>query len=186
MSITIDIYNDEASFIKACIQGEEWAMKMLYEEFYPLMLPVCLRYASNEHEALDILQEGFIKVFRYLDKYKPGTSLKSWIKRIMINTSIDFYRKRSKKRTEDIESAFSVSSSYSEALDHLKVEEIMKAVQQLSPSCRAVFNLYVIEGYSHREVGEILNITESTSRSNLVKARNKLKEMISRLGGYER
>lgn len=185
MNITIDLHNDEGAFIAACIAREEWAMKALYEEYYPIMLPVCIRYANNEHDGLDILHEGFIKVFKHLEKYKVGTSLKNWIKRIMVNTSIDYYRKKKRKRTEDIDTAYHLSSEEPDAIDELNAAEIMKALQLLSPSYRAVFNLYVLEGYSHREVGVKLGITESTSRSNLVKARNKLREILRNISGYE-
>ena len=87
MEHTIDILNSETNFIQACLANEEWALEALYKEYYPVMLPVCLRYANNYDDALDILHEGFIKVFRHISKYKAGTSLGSWIRRIMINTS---------------------------------------------------------------------------------------------------
>ena len=140
---------------------------------------VCLRYSNNREDALDILHEGFIKVFKNIGKYQPGTSLAAWIRRIMVNTSIDFYRKSIRRRTEDIEQAYHVSSSDEDAVSKCTEKEILAAVQTLSPAYRAVFNLYIIEGYSHREIAEKLGITESTSRSNLVKARLKLKAIIA-------
>lgn len=178
MDQSLDLQYSESTFIAACIANEEWALKTIYKEYYPVMLPVCLRYANNQDDALDILHEGFIKVFRHIAKYKPGTSLGSWIRRIMINTSIDYYRKVSRRRTENIDTAYSLSSNDVGAVDDLSHEEILKALQNLTPAYRSVFNLYVIEGYSHKEVGKKLGITESTSRSNLVKARNKLKEIL--------
>lgn len=180
MSISITIEN-EKDFLKACIAGEEWAQRALYEKYYAEMYKVCLRYAKSDMEALDILHDGFIKVFRYIAKYKEGTSLTAWIKRIMINTSIDHYRKESRRRTEDIDQAYSVSSMDPNAIDVINEKEVLKALQQLPPSYRAVFNLYVIEGYSHKEIGEQLNITDSTSRSHLVKARKKLMVILSAL-----
>ena len=175
MDFILDLSYEERDFIQACINKERWAQKKLYEDHYSMMMAVCLRYASDEHEALDILHEGFIKVFNHIGKYKPGTSLLSWIKRIMINTAIDQYRKTSKRRTEDINSAHTVKSFDPDVISELSAREIMESLQHLTPAYRSVFNLYVIEGYSHKEVAEILNITESTSRSNLVKARTKLK-----------
>ena len=86
--------NSESEIITACINHERWAQRILYEEFYPSMMVVCLRYSNNREDALDILHDGFIKVFKYVDKYKQGTSLNAWMKRLMINTAIDFYRKR--------------------------------------------------------------------------------------------
>lgn len=178
MEHTIGIQYNEESFIQACLNNEEWALEAIYKEYYPMMLPVCLRYANNYDDALDILHEGFIKVFRHISKYKAGTSLGSWIRRIMVNTSIDYYRKVKRRRTENLETAYGQSIKGADAISDLSTQEIMKALQQLTPAYRSVFNLYVIEGYSHREVGVMLNITESTSRSNLVKARTKLKDIL--------
>ena len=174
MDITLPFGYQEQDLITACIQKERWAQKMLYEEHYPKMMGVCLRYAGSQDEALDILHEGFIKVFKNLRKYQPGTSLNSWIRRIMVNTAIDYYRKMVRRRTEDIDTAYGVSSADADALSQLSEQEILEAIQDLSPAYRAVFNLYIIEGYSHREIADLLEITESTSRSNLVKARLKL------------
>lgn len=186
MDIALPINCTEQDLIQACVRKERWAQKLLYEEFYSKMMGVCSRYASTEDEALDILHEGFIKVFKHIGKYQAGTSLGAWIRRIMVNTAIDYYRKSIRRRTEDIEQAFNISSGDADAISQCTEREILEAVQQLSPAYRAVFNLYVIEGYSHREIADLLDITESTSRSNLVKARLKLKEILtSRHYGYE-
>lgn len=184
MELTINIHQSETSFINACISNEEWAQKKLYEDHYSMMYPVCLRYANDEEEALDILHEGFIKVFRHISKYTIGTSLKAWIKRIMVNTAIDYYRKRSRRRTEDIDNAISLSSGDPDVVSSMSATEILSALQQLSPGYRSVFNLYIIEGFSHREVAEKLNISESTSRSNLVKARQKLRKLLQSNGTF--
>lgn len=186
MAVTIDILADEASFILACTNNERWAQQELYKAFYPTMKPVCRRYAHNDDDAMDILHEGFIKVFRHIGKYKPGTSLGSWVKRIMVNTSIDYYRRETRRRTEDIDSVYHISSKDHDVISHLSSEEILKALQQLTVAYRSVFNLYVIEGYPHKEVAKMLDITESTSRSNLVKARTKLKEILLRSGIVQR
>ena len=178
MDIALPLDYQERDFIQACIRKERWAQKLLYEEHYGKMMGVCLRYANNSDDALDILHEGFIKVFRNINKDQPGTSLSAWIRRIMVNTAIDFYRKNLRRRTEDIEQAYSVQSDEEDAVSKCTEKEILAAVQELSPAYRAVFNLYVIEGYSHKEIADMLNITESTSRSNLVKARLKLKAVI--------
>lgn len=178
MDITIELKERENDLIQACLNRERWAQKQLYESHYGKMMSICLRYATNHAEAQDVLHEGFIKVFKNLHKYQTGTSLNSWISRIMVNTSIDHYRKNVRRRTEDIETAFSLSTSEADAISKLAEKEILKAVQKLSPAYRLVFNLYVIEGFSHKEVAEKLGITSSTSRSNLVKARGKLKAML--------
>ena len=185
MDITLHLNYEEKDLIKACIRKERWAQKKLYEEHYSKMMGVCLRYSNNQDDALDILHEGFIKVFRNINKYQPGTSISAWIRRIMINTSIDYYRKSIRRRTEDIEQAYDLSAAEADAISQCIEKEILKVVQNLSPAYRAVFNLYVIEGYSHKEIADILDITESTSRSNLVKARMKLKAILkSRFFGY--
>ncbi len=182
MEAILTIKKDEKEFIQACVREEEWAQKQLYETYYSTMYPVCLRYAVDEEEALDILHEGFIKIFRHISKYTIGTSLTAWIRRIMVNTSIDYYRKKSRRRTEDIDNARGITNNDPDVVSQLSAEEIIAALQKLSPAYRAVFNLYVIEGFSHREVAEQLDITESTSRSNLVKARTKLKQILIATG----
>ncbi|MCH2043214.1 MAG: RNA polymerase sigma factor [Saprospiraceae bacterium] len=169
----------EQAMVEGCLAEERWAQKALYESFYGKMMGVCLRYSNNYEDARDILNEGFIKVFRYLHRYKIGTSLSSWIRRIMINTAIDYYRKAIRHRTEDLEQAYHKSCPSADALSQYSVKEIMAVIQKLPPSYRAVFNLYAIEGFSHKEVAATLGISESTSRSNLVKARNKLKKLLS-------
>lgn len=180
MNYAIQLSGDESLIIEACVRNERWAQQQVYEAYYGAMMGVCLRYSNNDQEAFDILQEGFIKVFRHISKYKPGTSLFSWIKRIMVNTAIDYYRKESRRRTEDLDTAYHVSSNDPNVLSQLAQQEILAAIQTLTAAYRNVFNLYVIEGYSHREIGDILGISESTSRSNLVKARSKLRAMLQK------
>lgn len=184
MDIALAYNYKEEDLITACLRKERWAQKVLYEEHYPKMMGVCLRYAGNQDEALDILHEGFIKVFKNLHRYEPGTSLNSWIRRIMVNTAIDYYRKMVRRRTEDLETAYNVSLDDADALSQLSEKEILQAIQELSPAYRAVFNLYIIEGYSHKEIADLLKITESTSRSNLVKARLKLQETLLRQNSH--
>ncbi|NRA48455.1 MAG: RNA polymerase sigma factor [Phaeodactylibacter sp.] len=179
MDIALPLENNETGLIKACVRRERWAQKVLYEEYYSRMMGVCLRYATDDEEALDILHEGFIKVFRHIGKYQPGTSLSAWIRRIMVNTAIDYFRKNSRRRTEDMDEAYDISSNDPDAISRCTEKEILEAIQELTPSYRAVFNLYVIEGYAHKEIADLLDITESTSRSNLVKARLKLKDILS-------
>lgn len=179
MEFTLSLKHKEEDFIQACLRKERWAQKYLYETYYSKMISVCLRYARDQEEAKDILHESFIKIFKNLGKYQPGTSLNAWIKRIVVNTCIDYYRKMSRRRTEDMDHASGFFSQEPNAVDNCNEEDILKAVQSLSPAYRAVFNLYIIEGFSHREIGVELGITESTSRSNLVKARLKLREMLA-------
>lgn len=178
MDIALQLKKEEQNLIQACANKERWAQQLLYKEHYSKMMGVCLRYSNNKEDAQDILHEGFIKVFKNIAKYQPGTSITAWIRRIMINTSIDFYRKNVRRRTEDLDQAYSISSSDADAISQVTEKEILESVQKLSPAYRAVFNLYIIEGFSHKEIAGQLEITESTSRSNLVKARMKLKELL--------
>jgi len=182
MDFALSIEHEERDFIAACIREEDWAQKQLYMDHYGSMMGVCLRYAGDSEEALDILHEGFIKVFRNIRKYKAGTSLSAWIRRIMINTAIDYYRKKSRRRTDDLEQAYDLSTDAPDAVSQCTEKEILACIQKLSPAYRTVFNMYVIEGYAHKEIAEKLDISESTSRSNLVKARIKLKALIHIIG----
>ena len=179
MDFAITADNREADLVRACAAKDRRAQQTLYESFYGTMMGVCLRYSNNSDDASDILHEGFIKVFRHIGRYRPNTSLHAWIRRIMINTSIDYYRKAIRRRTEDIDVAYDISSKDADAVSRSSEQEILAAVQELSPAYRAVFNLYAIEGFSHKEIAQTLDITESTSRSNLVKARMKLKEALN-------
>ena len=178
MDTTLSFSHDETDLVRACARRERWAQKLLYEQYYGPMMGVCLRYSNNSQDALDLLHEGFIKVFKNIGRYEPGTSLSAWMRRIMVNTSIDYYRKKVRRRTEDIDQAYDLKQDAPDAVSRMSTQEILTAVQQLTPVYRMVFNLYVVEGYSHREIGERMGITESTSRSNLVKARAKLKDLL--------
>ncbi|MGB3546044.1 MAG: RNA polymerase sigma factor [Saprospiraceae bacterium] len=183
MDIALNIAGSEEEFIRALVRGDRAAQRDLYERYYSPLQVVCLRYTSNEDEATDVLHECFLKIYRKIGKYQSGTSLLAWMRRIAVNTAIDHYRRNTRRRTEDLETAYQVCSSDPDAISQYSETEILKAVQALSPTYRAVFNLYVIEGFSHREIGEKLGITESTSRSNLVKARGKLQQFLK---GYAR
>ncbi len=178
MDIALPFDKSESDFIKACVRRESWAQKLLYEEYYGKMMGVCLRYSNDKNDALDIMHEGFIKVFKNIGKYKSGTTLSAWIHRIMVNTAIDYYRKKVRRRVEDLDQAYHLSTHDPDAISRCSEQEIIEAIQLLPPTYRAVFNLYVIEGYPHKEVAKLLGITDSTSRSNLVKARAKLKHIL--------
>ena len=179
MDLALRVNYEENDLIQACVRQERWAQQRLYEDHYSKLMGVCLRYSNNKEDALDILHEGFIKVFRNISKYQSGTSLIAWMRRIMVNTAIDYYRKSIRRRTDDLETAYDVRTSDPDAISQCSEKEILAAIQTLSPAYRSVFNLYVIEGFAHKEIAEQLGITESTSRSNLVKARAKLKEILA-------
>lgn len=172
-------HSAERDFIAALTRQERWAQQQLYQEYYGKMMGVCLRYAGSRDEALDLLHEGFIKVFQNISRYRTGSSLPAWIRTVIVNTCIDYYRRTLRRRTEDIDEILHLTNDEPDILSNLTEREILDAVQELSPAYRAVFNLYVVEGYSHKEIADALQITESTCRSNLVKARIKLQEYFS-------
>jgi RNA polymerase sigma factor (sigma-70 family) len=183
MDITLQLNGqDESDFIRACINNERWAQKKLYEDHYSAMMAVALRYSNNHDDALDILHESFFKVFRNLQKYHTNTSLSAWIRRIIINTSIDYYRKEMKRNVHDLDEAVQICTNIPDVISEMNSEDILKAMQQLPYCYRSVFNLFVIEGYSHKEIAEMLQVNESTCRSNLAKARTKLKEILIEAG----
>lgn len=179
MSLAIYLQKEESTLIQALVKKEKWAQKLVYQELYPEMFLVCNRYVASKEDALDILHDGFIKVFKSVGKYKLGTSFTYWVRRIMINTSIDHYRREKRRWTDDLALAYNVRANNVTAVDQLSEKEILKGIQSLPPGYRMIFNLYIIEGYSHREIAQMLSINESTSRSNLVKARNKLKVFLN-------
>jgi RNA polymerase sigma factor (sigma-70 family) len=178
MERSYDIQKHERDLIDAVLRNERWAQKSLYEDYYGSLMPLCMRYADSDKDAEDILHESFIKIFKNIDKYDPGTSLKNWMVRIVINTAIDNYRKREKKKIVELENVYNLKVKEPNALQTMTAEEIIASMQQLTQIYRTVFNMFVVEGYSHKEISESLNISESTSRSNLVKARKKLKEIL--------
>ncbi len=187
MDLFVSHSYSEENIIAACKRRERWAQQKLYEAYYGKMMGVCLRYAGSEDEAMDMLHEGFIKVFKHIGKYQTGTTFGAWVRRIMVNTCIDTYRKQKRRRTEDLDQAYNVQSIDADAVSQCSEREILEVIQELSPVYRTVFNLYAIEGYAHKEIAELLDITESTSRSNLVKARARLKELLaSRYRDYGR
>lgn len=168
------------TLIAGCVAEDRLCQKKLYETYYSKMMSVCNRYTATPDEALDVLHEGFLKVFKNIGTYIPRNSLESWIKRIMINAAIDYYRRHKKFKNEtDLEYArYELDHDTADILSQISVAQILKMVQQLPPAYRTVFNLYVIEGFTHREIAEKLDITEGTSKSNLAKARFKMQAFI--------
>lgn len=176
MKISFSIVEED--LIKGCIREERTAQKCLYEKHYPKMMGVCMRYANDKEMAMEMVNMGFLKVFKGIEKfYKAGGNLEAWIYRIMVNTAIDYLRKEIRHQHSDIDKSVYVED-VSDVIADLGAEQILEMVNKLTPAYRAVFNLYVVEGYNHNEVGEILGISEGTSKSNLAKARAKLQAMI--------
>jgi RNA polymerase sigma-70 factor (ECF subfamily) len=139
---------------------------------------VCLRYSRTREEAVEIVNDGFIKIFTKLDKYSKGLSFKGWLRRVMINSSIDYFRKNEKHYHSLDISHGHYETAHDNILDKLAEEDIIAAIQRLPPSYRMVFNLFIIEGYKHEEIANQLNISVGTSKSNLAIARNKLQKIL--------
>ena len=167
--------------ITKCLEQDRSAQRLLYKTFYGFAKAICLRYSNNSYEAAEIINEGFFKVFKNLDRYTNHYSFKPWLAKIMVNTSIDYYRNNSKTALfEDLDSVNQATNEVS-VESKMNYHDLLAMVQRLSPAYRAVFNMFAIDGYSHEEISKVLNINTGTSKSNLFKARAKLKEMILKI-----
>lgn len=173
--------------IAGCAKGDRECQRKLYELFYSKMMGVCIRYASNHEDAKDLLHDGFLKVFSHIKKFSHAGSFEGWVRRIMINTVIDNFRKNRNIFLKDANDLQNLQNEEPDldVLGQLSTEDVLKAVQQLSPAYRAVFNLYVIEGFSHKEIAKELSISIGTSKSNLMKARNNLKKIVPQVTNIE-
>lgn len=179
MQLSYDKDIDLKSLIEGCKNSGRNSQRKLYEHFYGYALNICLRYSADREDATEILNEGFLKAFINIEKYNSEYPFKVWLRRILINTAIDNYRSNQNRpvflELLDNNSAEAITEPEFELLPG---DDILPVVQQLSPAYRIVFNLYVMEEYSHKEIADLLGISESTSRTNLLKAKVRLKEMI--------
>lgn len=154
--------------------------EILYHKYSSKMYGVCLRYSGNSDDANDLLQEGFIKVFKNLGKFRGEGSFEGWIRRIFVNTSIEHFRKKVKLYNVTEVQENTVEDQDLTALDTLAEKDIIVLVNELSPGYKTVFNMHVIEGYSHKEIAEMLGITEGTSKSQLARAKGVLKKSLEK------
>lgn len=168
--------------IQLCIKKNKRGQELFFKHFYGKMLVVCTLYAKDRDEAQDILQDAFVKVFDNLEKYEISGSIEGWVRRIFVNTAIDHYRKYKNKfnleeegNIEDENSFYNDLEENESKYSQIKSEDIMEAMETLSPAYKLVFNLYAIENYTHQEVAEILEISPGTSKSNYAKAKAKIK-----------
>lgn len=168
----------EEALAKACCQRDEKAQRLFYEKFAPIMYPLCLRYVREVSEAEDVMITAFMKAFDKIDSYSGKGSLVGWLRRIMINQALGHLRKKRTMYLEmDVETA-EFQSNLRWSADHLEADDLMKMVCKLPLGYRTVFNLYAIEGYSHGEISELLKISESTSKSQLSRARGLLQKQL--------
>lgn len=164
--------------VDACIKGDREAQRHLYDRFAAAMLVVAMRYTKSDQEAEDVLQEAFIKVFEKIKTFREESSLAFWIKRIVVNTALNSQRSKlymfPMVDVEDMHNELDTGLSISQF--HFK--ELLKFIQELPPGCQSIFNLYAIEGYSHQEIAELLDISVGTSKSQYSRARQLLQTRI--------
>lgn len=174
---------NQDEILKGCVNGKRQAQNTLYRQFAAKMYGVCLRYAKDSTDAEDILQDGFVKVFQHIGSFKNEGSLEGWIRRIIVNTALEKFRK--KNPLYPVGEIYEVAKNlkYDDIDGHIAVQELMGLVQKLPPGYKVVFNLYAIEGYSHKEISEQLGISEGTSKSQLARARATLQEEVVKLYG---
>ena len=174
----------ESELIQGCLDGDNRCQEDLYARYSRRMYAVCLRYARHELEAQDLMQEGFIRVFEKLSSFRMQGSLEGWVRRIMVHTSINHYRKKAFQNEKFGLEHLPEGQVDSLAVDRLGERELMALIATLPDGYRHVFNLYAIEGYDHKEIAEMLGCGESTSRSQLSKARKYLQDRIEQIENY--
>jgi RNA polymerase sigma factor (sigma-70 family) len=172
---------DITGLLLECQNGNRKSQELLYRQFYGYAMGICLRYSYQREDAVEILNDSFLKVFTKSHQYRPDVPFKMWLRRILINTALDYHRMHNKHRFhEDVSQAEAVPVAEATALDQISHEELMGMVQQLTPAYRMVFNLFVIDGFSHEEIAGQLGISVGTSKSNLARAREQLKQFLAR------
>lgn len=169
---------NEQQLISACLQGDSKAQQRLYEKYSRVMFGICLRYSNTYDEAKDILQDGFVKVFTKMGQFGFQGSFEGWMKRIFVNTALEYYRsQKNHMYHEDVDTAFN-QPHHDYTIDNIGIKEILVLIQKMAPGYRNVLNLFIIEGYSHAEIAEMLSISEGTSKSQLSRARIILQQAI--------
>ncbi len=179
---------DIKNIIKGCLVGNRRDQELLYRRHAPRLYAVCLQYSGNDEEAHDILQEGFIKIFENLKHYKNEGSFEGWIRRIVVNTALEKYRSNHNLyRIDDIDTIPEPDADpENEDYSGLEAVDLLNIIRELPPKYRMVFNLFAIEGYSHKEISRMINISEGTSKSNLSRARTILQRKVSVYSGLNK
>ena len=171
--------HDNIDIINGCKQGDRKAQEKLYRDYYKVMMTVCLRYTRNNEDAVEVLNSGFFKVFKSIQRYDSSqASLYTWIRTIIINSCLDFVKQKQKMEkvyelNEDVEVHIAP-----DVISKMKGEELLEQMRKLAPATQAVFNLYSVEGYNHKEIGQLLNISIGTSKWHLSEARRILQQLI--------
>ena len=161
-----------------CKKAHRESQKLLYQEFYNYGMSICLRYAENRDEAVEILNDGFMKIFDNIKRFDLNLSFKPWLRKILVNTAINFFHQKQRMiKTEELSNGES-EAGVEVILSGISYNEVISLLQKLPPAYRTVFNLFVIEGYKHEEIANLLNISVGTSKSNLFKAKEHLKKIL--------
>ena len=170
---------DLTHILQGCRQGQRNSQRQLYEHFYGYAMNVCLRYSKNREQAVEILNDAFLKAFTRLDQYDPAYPFKAWLRRILVNSAIDYFRKNNSLPVHlDISAAIGLADDDFPLPQLSENEDVLPILQHLSPAYRLVFNLYVMEEYSHQEIATMLGIDVRTSRSNLMRAKEKIRALM--------
>ncbi len=173
---------DEQQLIAGCKKGDRKAQKTLYELHSPRMMGVCVRYVGDRETARDLLQDGFVKVFTSMDSYSGVGSFEGWMRKIFVNCALEYLRRSDVLReAATLDNSAELAQPDHSVVSEMSAVELMKLVQELPEGFRLVFNLFAIEGYSHKEISDMLNITESTSRSQYTRAKQLLQRRINEL-----
>ena len=176
----------EQKLIKGCKSGESWAQKQLYERYASAMMSVCVRYAGNRENARDLLHDGFIKVFTKINTYTGIGSFSGWVRKVFVTTALESLRANNAlKFSVDIDELNDIEDMNLSVFEQLSANDLLTCVAQLPDGFRTIFNLHAIEGYSHAEIAQILNIQESTSRSQYYRARQILQKSVAYLNVLE-
>lgn len=169
----------DEQMVAGCLEHDPIAQKALYKAYSRKMMSICMRYASGREQAQDILQDGFVKVFQKMDHFRGDGPLGGWIARTMVNTALDHIRRNKPyDHSLDLTEAEHLHAEDAQVLSSMSTEELMELIQALPPGYRTVFNLFAIEGYPHKEIAEMLGVSENTSKSQFMKARAYLRRLL--------
>jgi RNA polymerase sigma-70 factor (ECF subfamily) len=171
---------ENIDIINGCKKGDRKAQEKLYRNYYRAMMTICLRYTKNDEDAVEVLNTGFLKVFKNIQRYDSSqATLYTWIRTVVMNSCLDFVKQKQKlQKVSELNDESDVHIA-PEVINKIKAAELIKQIRTLTPATRAVFNLYVIEGYSHKEIADILNISTGTSKWHLSEARKNLQQLIN-------
>ncbi|MFO7723792.1 MAG: RNA polymerase sigma factor [Bacteroidales bacterium] len=173
---------NEKEIVEHCCKGRREAQKALYDHFAPKMLALCFRYCDSLEEAEDVLQEGFIKVFRYIGTFQGKSPIESWIRKIMVNTALNYLKKIADYRFhDDLDELPESLQPESGTVNTLEVKEMIEMIRTLPPGYRTVFNLFEIEGFNHKEIASMLGVSVNTSKSQLLKAKRMLQDKLRKI-----